>query len=745
MSLAFLYQANSRTQKHFAWIARAFWSQSSSCLRFLASCWKSDWTRRALFNPVLIGLGISLYFYLPVEPPSWSAVLATAVALTAWLGTRGRAGALATASAVMCLASIGFLVAVLRTISIYSPQIEFEHKYVLLVGRVEQVGATSKGGTRLTLHVTRIGNEKRHTPLRLRLSTSKKRPDIEIGHWVEARADLNPMPPPVMPFGFDYAKKLWFEGVRGTAFTIQDIDIVAAPANSSALDTIFVGIQRLRQQISARIMNSMSDRAGPVAAALLTGERSQISQEDNEAMRISSLAHLLSISGLHMMLAGFGFFSAFRLISSLIPAMAQAQNTKKWAAAVSLLVSFLYLILSGASVPTQRAFVTVMLAFIAIMTDRNAITMRTVALAATFILLVTPEAWMDPSFQMSFGAVVALISAYEWWNQRRLANSSHQTISRRLSSAVLATAATSAIAGLATAPFAAFHFNRISVYGVAANVFVMPIVSLIIMPSGVLALLLMPIGLDWLPLQAMELGLLWMLDIAHWIAAWPWASIGVPSFAVEALLLLSLGLLWMAIWQASWRWLSAPVLVFAIFIATATANDRPSILVSESGANVAVRSTNDELEFLSARHARFDAEMWIRADGETRDPSVLLKPSVDGFQCHAGTCIASTTVPSRLVIVTSDAQSAREACDHASVLITPYQDTHCDGPEMVVDQAHLLRQGATAIWQVGNDMRWISVAQVRGKRPWVAGHGQQPEPVDQISSGGTGRRVAPAP
>lgn len=699
------------------WLAArhsAFWSHMASLTRWLRDCSAADRENRSLALPVLMGLGIGAYFHLATEPPVIPAAGCAALAIVAWRVARmarWRAEALLWLAA--CVAS-GFAAASIRTALADSPQVTGAQADVDLTGRVITMETGRRGGQRLLLEA--VSPDGRGT-FRLRLSTPRPQAAIRVGDWIRTRADLKPLPGPVIPGGFDFGRKLWFEGVRGLAFTLQDLEPVEPPGPSSRLEQLADAVRVARDRITGRILAATSERAGPIAAAFLTGERSGIAEEDNQAMQASSLSHLLSISGLHMMLAGFGVFAAIRYAACLWPVTAHAPDLKKHAAAVALLASFAYLLLSGASIPTQRAFVTVAVAFIAVMADRNAISLRTVALGATAILALAPEAWVDPSFQMSFCAVMMLVAAYEWWSRTRLNYWREDTWLRRAGAAVLGTAATSIVAGLATAPFAAFHFNRLSLFGVVANVLVMPLVSLVIMPSGVLALLLMPLGLEGLPLWAMDAGLLAMLDIAHWVASWPLASIGVPSFPIEALLAMSLGLCWLAGSRASWRWMGlVPVLAG---LAVAVVSPRPDILVADSAGNMAVRDAAGNLSFASARKARFDAQMWLRADGDMRDLSDALASRNSAFACGHGLCLARVgNAGPWVALAAPDAMGV--ACRKAALVIVAGEATGpCSSDVTLIDQPTLSRTGAIAIHLNGNAMKIRSASDVRGQRPWV--------------------------
>lgn len=730
-----LYQAGQQFQKSIRGTCSAFWSHVAATPSFLANCWVEDRKRLAHAVPVLMGLGIAVYFYLPEEPSMAVALAPLALTVLARLlpreGNRLCPPELTTVTAWIAL---GFAMAAMRTFILLSPQVVDEVPDVDLVARIIEIDTTARGGQRFLVDAKGDGLS---GTMRLRLSSPRLWPELEPGDWVRTRADIRPLPAPVMPGGFDFGRKLWFEGVRGTAFTIGDIEWVDPPADQAFRERFAARFQRIRDMITGRILAHMSARTGPVAAAFLTGERSGIDEEDNQAMQASSLSHLLSISGLHMMLAGFGVFAAIRYAICLLPAfgsrppLASHPFVKKRAAIVALLASLAYLLLSGASIPTQRAFVTVAMAFVAILADRNAISMRTVAIAATAVLLSTPEAWMDPSFQMSFCAVVVLVAAYEWWNTVRLRYWSDDGWGRRALSAVGGTAATSVMAGLATAPFAAYHFNRLSAYGVVANVLVMPVVSLVIMPSGVVALLLMPFGLEWLPLQLMDWGLALMLDTAHWISSWPGAALGVEAFPVEALLLMSLGLLWMACWHMSWRWLGlVPV---SLGLVMAGFSRQPDMLISKTGGNVAVRAIDGRLSFASARRARFDAEMWLRADGDTRDVSEALARESSAFDCSTGRCFAPPQGARGRIVLLQDDGGREMACAQAEIVISPRTMMSsdslqgCGEGKLVFTGASLKETGAVSIRFEADGPHVQTVARTRGERPWVATVRQQPK------------------
>jgi len=687
--------------------------------RVLAEGWRADAGRRVLFVPVLMGVGIGGYFALPFEPSGWTSLIGVAAAVV-WLLTRrwidhpGLVGCAAVAASICA----GFSFAVIRAQTNDVVVLASETRMLTITGRVARLEPAERGRTRVWLDVEATRPGLQRTPHRIRISVGKQAAPLSPGDWIEVRATLRPLPAPVAPGSYDFGRKLWFDGIGAVGFSLAPVKRIDAPREDTFGEAVDSAVQDVRRAVSERILAAMSPRTGPIAAAFLTGERGLISDEDNVAMRDSSLAHLLSISGLHMALAGFGFFIALRLMFAAIPAIVLNYPVKKWAAAAAIVASFAYLLLSGGSVPTQRAFVMIAVALAAILFDRSALNMRSVAVAAVIILALTPEAWIDPSFQMSFAAVVALIAAYEWWNERRVGDVEPKGVFRTIWVSLLAAAGTSFIAGLATAPLAAFHFNRFADYGVAANVMVSPIVSFLIMPAGVFALVLMPFGLEAIPLAAMEVGLDAMLWVAHWVASWPGATLSVAAWPTVGLLLIVGGGLWLAIWMAPWRWFGVAAVLGGLAVLPLTRV--PDVLVAADGDNVAFRDADGVLHLLSSRRGRFDAEIWLRRDGDSREVAAVTKDDDGGFVCDATGCLAKVAgrVP---LLVAFDGEALVDDCGGASVVVDLARGWRppCDGPSVVITRALLRREGAIEMRLDGAEIVWTSVARERGARPWA--------------------------
>ncbi|GLQ39216.1 transporter [Rhizobium albus] len=458
----------------------------------------------------------------------------------------------------------------------------------------------------------------RRPPERVRLLARSNHPDIEIGASIIGLARLAPPSGPAMPGTFDFAFNSYFAGIGAFGFFYGPPGIMPGDqAEESYADRIAQWTTELRETIAFRIKEVIPGDAGAVAAAMTVSDRRAISEETNEAFRITGLAHILSISGLHMSLAAALMFTGLRLGFALVPGAAQAWPVKKFAALGAIGTSTFYLLISGAVISAQRAWIMVVVMLVAVLLDRAALTMRNVAIAAFLILLVTPSAVTSPGFQMSFAATAALIAAYGGWAARNRNKTPDFTTSKqgfvwRWTLLIVGLAVTSLIAGAATGIFSAHHFHRMSSYGMIANVIAMPVISVIVMPFGTLALLTMPFGLDAIFLTIMGLGLEAVIAIGHHVAAYGdgFATGKIPG-AVTALLSLALLIL---VFTRTWLRSAAllPALAAAFIMTADLRADRPLLLIAED-ARLAGILREDGLATNRARPSSFIFDQWATA------------------------------------------------------------------------------------------------------------------------------------
>lgn len=374
---------------------------------------EAETDRWSLWIPVLFASGVLAYFALAHEPDPITALSLLIAALGVALTVRGSALGLALGGAALAFA-LGFADAKLRIEITRAPVLQKELRHVAVEGFVEAYGRREKGRVRITLRVTRLDAlTPAETPYRVRVTMSAKVGTTQTGDAVTVKATLRPPPEPVQPNGFDFGRAAWFDRLGGTGYANGKLE----PSTITGLVPLdlrlWATIDQLRSSISSRIRAALPGERGEIAAALITGERAGISDEVNQAMRYSGLFHILSISGLHMVIMAGTVFWLVRAFLALFPALALTVPNRKWAAAVALAAALGYLLLSGASVPTVRSWVMMSIVLLAILLDRPALTMRNVALAALLIMVFEPETVFDPSFQMSFAAVIGLVALFE--------------------------------------------------------------------------------------------------------------------------------------------------------------------------------------------------------------------------------------------------------------------------------------------------------------------------------------------
>jgi competence protein ComEC len=424
------------------------------------------------------------------------------------------------------------------------------------------------------------------------------------------------------PGSYDFGRDMYFQGIGASGFVTGMIKTVEALGNGGLSLRYAAFMQGLRDAIDARIRTALDGDKRAIATALLTGRRDAISPPVNDAMFISGLGHVLSISGYHMAVVAGVVFFAVRALLALIPGLTVSFPIKKWSAAAALAAAAFYLLLSGAEVATQRSFFMTAVVLIAIMVDRRAVTFRTLAVAAMIVLTIAPEALVHPSFQMSFAATLGLVALVQIGMPRLLAapdNSATARVAlwggREIATLVLA----SLVAGLATTPYAVFHFHRVTPYGVLANLAAMPVVSAVVMPAGLLGLVAMPFGFDGVFWQTMGIGIDWMIAVTQWVAGLPGAIGRMAAFGIGPVIAASAGIILLGLLRTPLRWSGAVVLVLAVVWALAV--PQPDILVSGDGHNVGVRGKDGRLHLMRTAKDAFLLKEWLAADADGRQPA----------------------------------------------------------------------------------------------------------------------------
>jgi competence protein ComEC len=686
--------------------------------RTRAAGWIEGWLaaergRFALWLPVFMGIGVLSYFALRAEPAGW---VGASVALPAVVGALllrawpvPRAGAMALAAAAIGFASAQFATA-------RAPPLEVLPTHAtILTGTVRGVEVFPEG-RRVSVEAGQLDGEPPLTRwLRVRLRP-KDQQEIAAGDTIRVRTLLRPPSSPAYPGAWDLQRDAWFSGHGGSGYALGPVERIAeAPGGASPRL-----VQRLREIIARHISAAVSGAPGAVSITLLTGVSTGIPPADHDAFRASGLAHLLAVAGLHIGIVMGWVLTFSRLAFAASEYASLHWPTKKLAALTALFGGGCYMVLTGMHLPITRAFAMACLYTIAVLAGRRAVSLRGLALAAVVLMLLEPQEVPEVSFQMSFSAVLALIAGYEVLRPALRSLHGPGTWQRRFGSHLAALALTSALAGTASAPFAAYHFGRIQIYFIVANMAAVPMTALWVMPAGLIGLALMPFGLDWLAWVPMGWGAAAVLWVARTTAALPDATFAVPQMPAWGLAAAALGIAWLGLWRSRLRLLGVPVIALALISPMLM---RPAdIMVSADARLIAVRVGQTVFVQHETGASKFTRDAWLQywASGA---PSVMPADATEAdgaVVCRKDACLLRPVAGAKAVLLVRGALHP-DGCGEASVIVSaePARGL-CPKPwPALVDRFTVWRYGAVAIWLEGRYARLVTDRGFRGVRPWV--------------------------
>jgi competence protein ComEC len=679
-----------------------------------------------LWAPVTFGCGCGMYFALKFEPPVWAALLPAALALAMAFVVRQRVPnrALVAAASLLAFGACGFCAAKLRTLSVQAP-IVWERTTGEVDGWVVDVaGPGSGGGGRLVLAPYHIqGLDDARLPARIRLTVG---PDALIGpgEAIRLRAVLGPPPEPASPGAYDFARDSFFQQVGGVGFALESEPmIVQGPRPPPAL-SVLMAVNAARWSLARRIIDDLGPRIGGIAVAMTTGHEAWLQPSDVQSMRDSGLTHVLSISGVHMAIVGGFVFMLARLFVAAWPWAALRVNGKKLAAAIALLAIGVYLVVSGAPPPAVRSAVTLSVAFAAILVDRRAISLHSLAVAAMIVLMLQPEAVAQPGFQMSFCATAALIALAEVWPHpvREIGVPWPIRMLQGAGAWLAMAVAASFVAGAATEPFAIQHFNRVSIYGLPANLLMEPLESLLIMPGLAIGAVLEALGLGAWAEQIAGFGIDLLLKLSGWVAGWPVAAWIVPSAPDIALPISFVGIVALCLWKGRLRWLALP-LALAVSIWPRPAP--PVIWISSDGAQVGAVQ-GERVVFLKPGMKKFAADLWTKRRGldEPKDAAADEAALSARYDCNRTRCLPIAFAEPRVAAWWTrrrpSADALADLCANADVLILKADvDPGACGGVRVLATEDFVRGGSVEIYRTSAGWRFVWANAIRGERPWT--------------------------
>lgn len=575
------------------------------------------------FAPLLMALGAAFWFGRAAAPGTLPLVLLFAVLAPLALLLRHRQNAASHGLAAAAFFLVGMLLADLETRRVNTVILDTPVTSTI-EGRVLARDIDSRGRWRYVVQVSVTREpELRRPPGTVRLLARSTGDPFALGQTITGRARLSPPSGPALAGLNDFAFDAYFAGIGAVGYFYGNPVPLPGKMPQAAPEARFYDaglswLTEIRGAIAMRIRSVIGGDAGAIAAALVTAEERAISPSTVEALRQSGLAHVLAISGLNMVLAAGTFLIGARALLCLIPGFAARFPVKKLAAAGALLVVTFYILISGGAVSAVRSYIMIAIMLVAVFFDRSSISLRNVALSALLIIAITPSAVTGPGFQMSFAATLALVAGYSGWRQRPRHDGSPvlaQAAASRFRPVVVFAGGlilSSLIGGLSTLIYSVGHFHRIPAYGLMGNLIAMPIISLVVMPFGLIAMLLMPFGLDHYPLLVMGMGIEWMIWTATEVAGWG-GEITTGRIPQTAFLLIAAGGI-VACLLRTWLAIAGCILAGAglCVLLFAPPPQKPSILVAEDGRLVGLVNGGN----LSANRQKpsdFIAGQWRRA------------------------------------------------------------------------------------------------------------------------------------
>ncbi|HEY0413736.1 MAG TPA: ComEC/Rec2 family competence protein [Allosphingosinicella sp.] len=672
-----------------------------------------------LWLPVGLGLGTAAWFALP-DAHAWTAFLLAAAAFACGAigaGERrwGRALAVFAVAALLGCGNIWW-----KAERVAAPRIEREQvaRFAATVESVQPVAA--REAVRLVVRPAPEAG----LPPRLRINVpAAKAPALQPGARVRIRAWLMPPAPAAVPGAYDFSRAAWFQRIGGSG-RVLDIEAVPGPAPTGWS----TGMAGLRQRLGDHIAARLGGGEGAIAVALANGDQGRIPEEDAEAMRRAGLAHLLSVSGLHLTaVVGAVMLLTLKLLA-LSPTLALRHRLTLVAAGTAALAGIGYTLLTGAEVPTIRSCVAALLVLAGIALGREAVTLRLVAVGALAVLLLWPESLAGPSFQLSFAAITAIVALHDHAGVRALLAKRDETLPLKAGRFLLGLVLTGLVVEAALTPIALYHFHRTGLYGAFANIIAIPLTTFVIMPAEALALLLDAVNLGapfwWAAGQALHL----LLVLAHRTAAAPGATAMLPAVPDGAYGLIVAGGLWLCLWRTRLRrWGLAPVAAGAIW---ALATPAPDLLVTGDGRHLALRTEAGDVVILRGRARDYVRGMLSESSGTAAElPDIDWLRSAD---CNDDACAATLMRggrPWRLLAFRSRAYVERDAlasaCAEADIVVAERRlPAACRPRWLKADASLLARTGGLAI-ALGATPSVATVAQAVGKHPWRS-YGERP-------------------
>jgi competence protein ComEC len=675
--------------------------------------------------------GITAWFVLP-NAGWWVAAIATGLivalgALAMWRGLDSRANLLLAWIGMGLALAIGVALIWVRSELVGARPMDHAGSVTLAGTILERVEQPADQRVRLVLATRDTAGK----PIRVRVNLPLEQDDpaLREGAVVRLKSRLMPPAPPMLPGGYDFARAAWFQGYAATG-SVQGPVTVVTPAHGAPL------LAPLQRRLSEHVRRQLGGSPGTIAAAFASGDQGAIPEGDQQAMRDAGLTHLLSVSGLHVSAVIGGAYLLAITVLALWPWLTLRVRLPLVAAGIAALAGIAYTLLTGAQVPTVRSCVGAVLVLGALALGREPLSLRMVAVAAVFVMLLWPESLVGASFQLSFAAVIAIVALHGSAPVRAFLAPREEGRTVRIGRHMAMLLLTGFVIELSLMPIVLFHFHRAGIYGAFANVIAIPLVELVSMPLIALALALDLVGLGapawWLAGQSLQL-LLW---IAHLAAAQPGAVRLMPQMGLGTFALFLGGELWLALWRGKARlWGLAPA---ALAAGLMLATPAPDLLIAGDGRNVGIVADDGKLLMLRESRAQFTRDNLKELAGVAAEPVVLA--DWPGAQCNPDFCALTLHRAGRdwRVLMSRsdypvDTKQLQPACAGADVVISDRWLPRTCTPRVLKADGKMLAQTGGLSVKLGSPLRIDTVASSQGEHGWW--HGQDTGPQERHFSG----------
>ncbi len=601
--------------------------------------------------------------------------------------------------------AVGILTAHTRERAVAAPKLDYPRSVTLEAELIDIAGEK--------LYLRPIASDRDLSRLKVvRISVRGLKMKLTPGDHIKLRARLSPPAGPVSPGGYNFARVAWFKqiGAVGIAFGQPEIISRKPPAT-------FLGkFDWARERAAQRFVSQLPGDTGEVAAALVVGERGDISPEITQDLRISGLAHLLSVSGFHLVMVAGGLFWGTRHILALSRRIALLWPVKSIAACVAIFGSLGYTLLTGAAYPTQRAMIAIFIAMIAIMIGRSAISLRLLAIVAILLLGFRPEALLDVSFQLSFTGVAALIAFYDLpWVKQFLRVDDQTSWRRRIGKSILSTMMATLVAEIALAPIVIGQFHQLGIYGLVANAIGVPLTAFVLMPLGFLSLALQPIGLDTLINPIFGFSIDAFIRLGQWAAALPYAQLRLAEIGGVSFIFLMYGLIIFIIAKQHLRWIGVGLVLVGVILAFAY--PKPLARIAPEGNIVAALTDDGALSFPTLQRGRFARKAWMEENAQERDSTWDMAGAP---ACANDICVFKLAHAENKVLYFGPAAEP-DACILADILVDVRRERRywCSAP-IYIDKTLLRKTGAIHVLIQKGRLKLLTANEIQGDHLWVA-------------------------